>query len=103
MENEVVIHPVSFSVLKKEGVIEKAGEIREWENVFIRITAELGRTKRLLKDVLNIKEGIILELDKGAYEPFDILANGKRIARGQIVVREDKLGIRITELIEESS
>lgn len=97
-----MIHPVSFGSLKKGLPKEKEGKIEEWENVSIRITAELGRTKRPLRDVLNIKEGTILELDKSAYEPFDILANGKMIAKGQIVVLEDKLGIRITKLIEES-
>lgn len=100
-EKGVVVHPVTFSTLEKRKVTSKDKEIGLWEDILIRITAELGRTKRPLKDVLNIKEGTILELEKSAYEPFEVLANGKRIARGQIVVNNDKLGIRITELVNE--
>lgn len=100
-EQKAIIHPVSFSPLKKGEVTLKRGEIKTWEDIPIKITAELGRTKRLLKDVLKIKEGMVLELDKSAYEPCDILANEKRIAKGEIVVQEDKLAIRITELLNE--
>lgn len=96
-----IIHPVSFSPFTQGEVVSKGGEIGGWEDIPIEITALLGKTKRLLKDVLNIKEGMVLELDKSAYEPFEVLANGKRIAMGEIVVQENKLGLRITELINE--
>lgn len=68
----------------------------------LEITVELGRVKMLVKDVLELGTGSIVEIDKAAGEPVDILVNGLKVARGEVVVIEDNFGVRITEVINPS-
>lgn len=63
------------------------------------VTVELGRTKRLIKDILDLAPGAIIELDKLAGEPVDVLVNNKLIARGEVVVVEENFGVRITDIL----
>lgn len=65
----------------------------------LRVTVELGRTNVLIKDLLVLGQGSILELDKSAGESLDIYVNGKMIAKGEVVVVNEKFGIRITDII----
>lgn len=64
----------------------------------ITISAELGRTSLLIKDILSLREGSIVELDKLAGEPVDIKANGVLIAKGEVVVIDENFGVRVTEI-----
>ncbi|MGH7443004.1 MAG: flagellar motor switch protein FliN, partial [bacterium] len=68
-------------------------------DVPLRITVELGRTEKLVKEVLALGPGSVLELDKLAGEPVDILVNEKRIATGEVVVIDENFGIRVTEIL----
>lgn len=63
------------------------------------VTVELGRVRMLIKDVLELSSGSIIELDRVAGEPVDLLVNGRLVAKGEVVVIEDNFGIRITEII----
>ena len=63
------------------------------------VTVELGRVRMLIKDVLDLASGSIIELDRVAGEPVDLLVNGRLIARGEVVVIEDNFGIRLTEIV----
>ncbi len=63
------------------------------------VTVELGRVRMLIKDVLDLSSGSIVELDRVAGEPVDLLVNGRLIAKGEVVVIEDNFGIRVTEII----
>lgn len=65
----------------------------------LEVTVELGRRRMLLRDLLNLRKGSVLELEKEASEPFDILVNGQLVAKGEVVVQEEKLGIRILEIV----
>lgn len=65
----------------------------------INITVELGRTKLLLRDLLKLSEGAILELDKFEGEPVDILVNNKLIAKGEVVVINERFGVKIVDII----
>lgn len=65
----------------------------------LEISVELGRIKMLVKDVLDLGTGSIVEIDKAAGEPMDILVNGRLVARGEVVVIEDNFGVRITEIL----
>lgn len=65
----------------------------------LKVTVELGRTSVLIKDLLMLGQGSILELDKSAGEALDIFVNGKLIAKGEVVVVNEKFGIRITDII----
>jgi flagellar motor switch protein FliN/FliY len=66
------------------------------------VTVELGRSLRTVKEVYALVEGTILELDKLAGEPVDVLANGVLIAKGEVVVIDENFGIRITEIAKTS-
>jgi len=67
----------------------------------LQITVELGRTKKLIKDILELSQGSILELDKLAGEPVDIFANNKLIAKGEVVVIDENFGVRVTDIISQ--
>ena len=68
-------------------------------DVYMEMTVELGRTKKLIKDILGMGEGTIIELDKLAGEPVDILVNHKPIAKGEVVVIDENFGVRVTEIL----
>lgn len=65
----------------------------------LRVTAELGRTKMTVKELINLGQGSVIELKKVAGEPLDIYVNDKLIARGEVVVVNEKFGIRLTDVI----
>lgn len=65
----------------------------------LEISVEIGRTKMLIKDLLKLNQGSVIELEKFAGEPVEIYVNGKLMARGEVVVVNDRFGVRITEII----
>ena len=65
----------------------------------LKVTVELGRTKVLVKDLLQMGQGSVLELDKLSGEPLEILVNGKLVAKGEVVVINEKFGARLTDII----
>ena len=72
-------------------------------DVPLKVSVEIGRTKRRLKDVLNFGNGMVVELDKQADAPVDIIVNGQLIARGEVVVIDDNFGVRISEIVNTRS
>ncbi len=68
----------------------------------LQVTVELGRTKRSVKDVLELVSGSIIELDKLAGEPVDILVNSRLIAKGEVVVIDENFGVRITDILSKA-
>jgi len=78
------------------------GPMRELDvlgDVVLTVTVELGRVRLPLRDVLRLQEGSVIELDRLAGSPVDVLANGTAIAHGDVVVVGDELGVRISELV----
>ena len=67
----------------------------------LKVTVELGRTSKLIKDILELSQGSIIELDKLAGEPVDILVNNKLIAKGEVVVIDENFGVRVTDIISQ--
>ncbi|WP_040948679.1 flagellar motor switch phosphatase FliY [Gorillibacterium massiliense] len=67
----------------------------------LKVTVELGRSKMLIKDILQLSQGSIIELDKLAGEPVDILVNNKLIAKGEVVVIDENFGVRVTDIINQ--
>jgi len=65
----------------------------------LKVSVELGRTKVVIKDLLQLGQGSVLELDKLAGEPLEVLVNGKLVARGEVVSVNEKFGIRLTDII----
>ena len=70
-------------------------------DVPLEVTVELGRTSKSIKEILDFSPGTIIELDKLAGEPVDVLVNGKFVAKGEVVVIEENFGIRVTEIIKD--
>jgi flagellar motor switch protein FliN/FliY len=66
----------------------------------LKITAELGTCKMLVEDILKLGTGSIVELDRLAGGPVDLLVNDRLVARGEVVAIDEKFGVRVTELIE---
>lgn len=69
-------------------------------DVPLEVTVELGRTNKSIKEILDFSPGTIIELNKLAGEPIDVLVNGKNVARGEVVVIEESFGVRVTEIIK---
>src|SRR5699024_2169955 len=67
------------------------------------VTVELGRTTMTVRDLLALSPGEVLELDRAAGSPADLLVNGRLIARGEVVVVDEDFGLRVTEIIDESA
>lgn len=65
----------------------------------LKVSVELGRSNVLIKDLLQLGQGSVLELDKLAGEPLEVLVNGKLVARGEVVVVNEKFGVRLTDII----
>lgn len=72
-------------------------------DVKMPLAVELGRTRMLIRDILELGPGSVIELDKAAGEPVDLLVNGKLIARGEVVVIDESFGLRITEIAGSAS
>jgi flagellar motor switch protein FliN/FliY len=68
-------------------------------DVAVTLSLEVGRARMAVRELLQLAPGAIVELDRGASEPLDVLVNGVRIARGEVVVVNDKFGIRLTDVV----
>ena len=93
------VQPVQFASLQMQPAPPESGNIGLIMDVYMEMTVELGRTKKLIKEILGMGEGTIIELDKLAGEPVDILVNHKLIAKGEVVVIDENFGVRVTEIV----
>lgn len=93
------VQGVHLPNLSNDEVTYDQGNIGLLMDVPMEVTVELGRAKRLIKDILSMGEGTIISLDKLAGEPIDILVNHKLIARGEVVVIDENFGVRVTEIL----
>lgn len=91
-----------FRPLSGENGATAARDLEMIMDIPVKLTVELGRTKLTIKQLLELAQGSVIELEGLAGEPMDILINGYLIAQGEVVVVEDKYGIRITEIITPS-
>lgn len=92
--------PVENSITANESASSKSPlTLDDLRNIELDIAIELGRTDLLIEDILNLKSGSVVSLDRLAGEPVDITANGKLIARGELLVINGKFGVRLRELV----
>jgi flagellar motor switch protein FliN/FliY len=96
------VQSVQFPNLMHQPTTQEQGNIGLIMDVFMEMTVELGRTRKLIKEILGMGEGTIIELDKLAGEPVDILVNHKLIAKGEVVVIDENFGVRATEIVSPS-
>ncbi len=93
------VQSLAFPNLQQVGGSTEQGNIGLIMDVYMEMTVELGRTKKTIKEILGMGEGTIIELDKLAGEPVDILVNHKPIAKGEVVVIDENFGVRVTEIL----
>lgn len=91
-----------FQPLAKEAPSGFRNDIEMILDIPVQLTVELGRTKVPIKNLLQLAQGSVVELDGLAGEPMDVLVNGYLIAQGEVVVVNDKFGIRLTDIITPS-
>ena len=97
----VDVQPAQFQNFDFEGLKQERQNIGIIRDVPLEVTVELGRTHKLIKEILDFSPGTVIELDKIAGEPIDIFVNGKNIAKGEVVVIDENFGIRITDIVKE--
>lgn len=96
----VDVRPAAFQPLGGGGGSAAAGSsIDIIADIPVRVTVELGKTRKSVSEILALTNGAVIELDKMAGEPVDILVNGKLIAKGEVVVIDENFGVRITDII----
>ena len=102
MSQPVNVQPAQFQAFSP-GAISPALQSENIDlimDVPLDVTVELGRTSKSIQEILDFAPGSIIELNKIAGEPIDVLVNGKYVAKGEVVVIEENFGIRITEIIK---
>ncbi len=101
---DINAQPVQF-----QSFVQGVNPITQQENIDLimdvplQVTVELGRTSKSIKEILEFTPGTIIELDRIAGEPIDVLVNGKLVAKGEVVVIEESFGIRVTDIIKEKT
>ncbi len=90
---------VSFKPLEKKGVGGGGSNLGLVMDVPLRVRAQLGSTKILVKDMLQLAQGSVIEFDKAAGEPLDVYVGDKLVARGEVVVVNEKFGVKLTEVV----
>lgn len=98
---DVNVQPVQFQQFNPSIVpLNQQENIDLIMDVPLEVTVELGRTNKSIKEILDFSPGTIIELNKLAGEPIDVLVNGKFVAKGEVVVIEENFGVRVTEIIK---
>ena len=98
---EVNVQPAQFTPFNSnQGMPMHQENIDLLKDVPLEVTVELGRTSKSIKEILEFTPGTIIELNRLAGEPIDVLVNGKYVAKGEVVVIEEAFGIRVTEIVK---
>ncbi|AHL71423.1 flagellar motor switch phosphatase FliY [Bacillus altitudinis MN12] len=99
----VNVAPVEFEAFSEpQHTTSQLGNLDMLMDIPLSITVELGRTQRSVKEVLELSAGSIIELDKLAGEPVDILVNKRIVAKGEVVVIDENFGVRVTDILSQS-
>ena len=97
------VAPASFANFTPTGAVGGAGnDLNMILDIPVQLTVELGRTRIPIKNILQLAQGSVVELETLAGEPMDVLVNGFLIAQGEVVVVNDKFGIRLTDIVTPS-
>ncbi len=89
-----------LSQQKSDAAAELSPKLQMLLDIQLPVSIELGRTKMYIRDILQLTRGSVVEFEKLASEPVDLLVNGKKVAEGEIVVIDKHFGIRITSLVD---
>ncbi|MEB1810098.1 MAG: flagellar motor switch phosphatase FliY [Bacillaceae bacterium] len=101
-QRQVDVQPAAFSSFEPPHLTQnESSNLNMLLDIPLQVTVELGRTKRSIKEILEFSQGSIIELDKLAGEPVDILVNQKLIAKGEVVVIDENFGVRVTDIVSQ--
>ncbi|MGE5552331.1 MAG: flagellar motor switch phosphatase FliY [Betaproteobacteria bacterium] len=96
----VVVQPAQFAPLTGgQTAPQPSPNLQLLMDVQLQVTVELGRTKMLIRDILELAKGSVVELEKFAGEPVDILVNGKLVAKGEVVVIDENFGVKVVDIV----
>ena len=96
------VAPAAFTELGAGAEPAAPADLDLLSDVEMTVTVELGRLTLPVRDLLRLREGSVVELDRVAGSPVDVLVNGRLVARGDVVIIGDELGVRITEMVRRS-
>ena len=96
------VAPVAFTNFSPTGATSAGNDINMILDIPVQLTVELGRTRIPIKHILQLAQGSVVELETMAGEPMDVLVNGYLIAQGEVVVVNEKFGIRLTDIVTPS-
>jgi flagellar motor switch protein FliN/FliY len=91
---------MSDEVIETPARSRESEKLRALENIEVEMSVEVGRTEISISDLLRLNEGSIVELDRLAGEPLDILVNGTMIAKGEVVMVGERFGIRFSDIVD---
>lgn len=95
----VVVQPAQFAPLTSQPSSRPNPNLQLLMDVQLQVTVELGRTKMVIRDILELAKGSLVELEKFAGEPVDILVNGKLVAKGEVVVIDENFGVKVVDIV----
>lgn len=96
--SDAEVHPVEFPSLTERPANTSRVPLQRFYDVNVEVSVQLGRVTLPIGDLLRLNEGSVLELERSLSEPVDIVAQGVRLARGEVVVVEDRYAVRITSI-----
>lgn len=94
-----VAQPASFPPVQEAGPAVSNTSIDFLLDIPLQVTVQIGSTRMLIRELLQLGQGSVIELDKLAGEPMEVLVNNKLVARGEVVVVNEKFGIRLTDVV----
>ena len=90
----------TLSTEESDQILSSADNLRVLENIDVKLTVEVGNTEIKIRELLRLNEGSVIELDRLAGDPLDILINGTMIAKGEVVMVGERFGIRFVEIVD---
>lgn len=91
--------PTSFPPVDNQGAVPVNKNIEFVLDIPLQVTVQIGSTRMLIRELLQLGQGSVIELNKLAGEPMEVLVNNKLVARGEVVVVNEKFGIRLTDVV----
>ncbi|MEP7150923.1 MAG: flagellar motor switch protein FliN [Nitrospira sp.] len=91
--------PTSFPPVENHGAVPANKNIEFVLDIPLQVTVQIGSTRMLIRELLQLGQGSVIELNKLAGEPMEVLVNNKLVARGEVVVVNEKFGIRLTDVV----
>ena len=97
---EEQVEEQTLSNEESDQILSSADNLRVLENIDVKLTVEVGSAELKIREVLRLNEGSVIELDRLAGDPLDILINGTMIAKGEVVMVGERFGIRFVEIVD---